>query len=119
MLDAPKCLEGQRKMMILSRFFSDPVLRFSDLKCPIPAVSQKMLIQQSRDLARTAAFEKCRSRCERLGWARRRHDQSGPIPPVRRSIQALPHASLRSRERSTIVAVNFLICVYLVYPDWR
>jgi DNA-binding HxlR family transcriptional regulator len=50
MQDALRCLEGRWKMMILSQLFSDPVLRFSDLKRAIPAVSQKMLIQQLRDL---------------------------------------------------------------------
>jgi DNA-binding HxlR family transcriptional regulator len=50
MQDALRCLEGRWKMMILSQLFSEPVLRFSDLKRAIPAVSQKMLIQQLRDL---------------------------------------------------------------------
>jgi DNA-binding HxlR family transcriptional regulator len=50
MQDALRCLEGRWKMMILSQLFSDPVLRFSDLKRAIPAVSQKRLIQQLRDL---------------------------------------------------------------------
>jgi DNA-binding HxlR family transcriptional regulator len=37
-------------MMILSHLFNEPVQRFSDLRRAIPTVSQKMLIQQLRDL---------------------------------------------------------------------
>jgi DNA-binding HxlR family transcriptional regulator len=50
MQDALRCLEGRWKMMILSHLFAGPVLRFSDLQRAIPGVSQKMLIQQLRDL---------------------------------------------------------------------
>jgi DNA-binding HxlR family transcriptional regulator len=50
MQDALGCLEGRWKMMILSQLFSAPVLRFSDFQRAIPKVSQKMLIQQLRDL---------------------------------------------------------------------
>jgi DNA-binding HxlR family transcriptional regulator len=52
MQEALRCLEGRWKMMILSHLFSEPVMRFSDLQRAIPAVSQKMLIQQLRDLER-------------------------------------------------------------------
>ena len=48
--DALRCLEGRWKMMILSHLFAGPELRFSDLQRAIPGVSQKMLIQQLRDL---------------------------------------------------------------------
>lgn len=37
-------------MMILSHLFSDETMRFSDLKRAIPDVSQKMLVQQLREL---------------------------------------------------------------------
>jgi DNA-binding HxlR family transcriptional regulator len=50
MQDALRCLEGRWKMMILSHLFAGPVLRFSALQRAIPGVSQKMLIQQLRDL---------------------------------------------------------------------
>jgi DNA-binding HxlR family transcriptional regulator len=50
MQTALKSLEGRWKMMILSQLFAEPVMRFSDLERAIPAVSQKMLIQQLRGL---------------------------------------------------------------------
>jgi DNA-binding HxlR family transcriptional regulator len=50
MQDALGCLEGRWKMMILAQLFSAPVLRFSEFQRAIPKVSQKMLIQQLRDL---------------------------------------------------------------------
>ena len=43
-------LEGRWKMVILFQLFARPVLRFSELERAIPAVSQKMLIQQLRQL---------------------------------------------------------------------
>lgn len=50
MQEALRCLEGRWKMMILAHLFTEPVMRFSDLQRAIPDVSQKMLIQQLRDL---------------------------------------------------------------------
>ncbi|MET0274524.1 MAG: helix-turn-helix domain-containing protein [Phenylobacterium sp.] len=50
--DALKILEGRWKMRILFHLFARPVLRFSELERAIPAVSQKMLIQQLRELER-------------------------------------------------------------------
>lgn len=43
-------LEGRWKMLILCHLFATPVLRFSELERAIPAVSQKMLTQQLREL---------------------------------------------------------------------
>jgi DNA-binding HxlR family transcriptional regulator len=45
-------LEGRWKMLIIFQLFSHPVRRFSELERGIPAVSQKMLIQQLRELER-------------------------------------------------------------------
>jgi DNA-binding HxlR family transcriptional regulator len=45
-------LEGRWKMVIIFRLFHEPVLRFSELERAIPGVSQKMLIQQLRELER-------------------------------------------------------------------
>ena len=45
-----KFLEGRWKLVILFRLFGGKVLRFSELERAIPAVSQKMLIQQLRQL---------------------------------------------------------------------
>jgi DNA-binding HxlR family transcriptional regulator len=46
--DAFKILEGRWKLLILFHLFGGKVLRFSDLERAIPAISQKMLIQQLR-----------------------------------------------------------------------
>lgn len=45
-----KLLEGRWKLIILFHLFGGTVMRFSDLERAIPAVSQKMLIQQLRQL---------------------------------------------------------------------
>ena len=45
-----KLLEGRWKLIILFHLFSGNVMRFSDLERAIPAVSQKMLIQQLRQM---------------------------------------------------------------------
>src|SRR5215468_7331234 len=43
-------LEGRWKLVILFHLFGGQVLRFSDLERAIPKVSQKMLIQQLRQM---------------------------------------------------------------------
>jgi DNA-binding HxlR family transcriptional regulator len=43
-------LEGRWKMIILFHLFGQKIMRFSDLERAIPAISQKMLIQQLRKL---------------------------------------------------------------------
>ena len=48
--EAFKLLEGRWKMMIVFHLFDREVMRFSELERAIPLVSQKMLIQQLRDL---------------------------------------------------------------------
>src|SRR6202047_2863945 len=45
-----KILEGRWKLVILFHLFGGKVLRFSDLERAIPTISQKMLIQQLRQL---------------------------------------------------------------------
>src|ERR1700682_6311085 len=45
-----KFLEGRWKLVILFHRFGGKVLRFSDLERAIPAISQKMLAQQLRQL---------------------------------------------------------------------
>src|SRR5882762_10194307 len=47
-----RMLEGRWKMVIIFHLFSRGTLRFSELEKAIPAVSQKMLIQQLRELER-------------------------------------------------------------------
>ena len=47
---AIKMLEGRWKLLILFHLFDGKRKRFSDLERAIPAVSQKMLIQQLRQL---------------------------------------------------------------------
>lgn len=48
--DALRILEGRWKLVILFHLFGGKVLRFSELERAIPAVSQKMLIQQLRQM---------------------------------------------------------------------
>src|SRR5438034_2858247 len=48
--DALKVLEDRWKLIILFHLFGGKVLRFSDLERAIPAISQKMLIQQLRQM---------------------------------------------------------------------
>ncbi|WP_431021543.1 winged helix-turn-helix transcriptional regulator [Devosia alba] len=43
-------LEGRWKLLILFRLFGGQVQRFSELERSIPAISQKMLIQQLRQM---------------------------------------------------------------------
>src|SRR6476469_11093175 len=45
-----KVLEGRWKLLILFHLFGGKVLRFSQLERAIPAISQKMLIQQLRQM---------------------------------------------------------------------
>ena len=45
-----KMLEGRWKLMILFHLFCGTMLRFSELERAIPAISQKMLIQQLRQM---------------------------------------------------------------------
>jgi DNA-binding HxlR family transcriptional regulator len=47
---ALKILEGRWKLVILFHLFGGKVLRFSVLERAIPAISQKMLIQQLRQM---------------------------------------------------------------------
>ena len=48
--DVLKMLEGRWKLLILFHLFGGKVLRFSDLERAIPAISQKMLTQQLRQM---------------------------------------------------------------------
>jgi DNA-binding HxlR family transcriptional regulator len=47
---ALKALEGRWKLVILFHLFGGKLLRFSELEQAIPAISQKMLIQQFRQM---------------------------------------------------------------------
>jgi DNA-binding HxlR family transcriptional regulator len=49
---ALKVLEGRWKLVILFHLFDGRLVRFSELERAIPAISQKMLIQQLRQLER-------------------------------------------------------------------
>ena len=53
-----RILEGRWKMMIIFRLFDRTVLRFSELERAIPGVSQKVLIQQLRELERDGVVER-------------------------------------------------------------
>ncbi len=53
-----KIIEGRWKMIILFHLFAQPVMRFSELERAIPAVSQKMLAQQLRELERDGMVQR-------------------------------------------------------------
>src|ERR1700757_4490717 len=53
-----RVLEGRWKMVIIFHLFDREVLRFSELERAIPGVSQKMLIQQLRDLESDGIVER-------------------------------------------------------------
>ena len=48
--DVLRILEGRWKLVILFHLFGGTILRFSELEREIPAISQKMLIQQLRHM---------------------------------------------------------------------
>ncbi|WP_108682994.1 helix-turn-helix domain-containing protein [Methyloceanibacter sp. wino2] len=48
--NALKMLEGRWKLVILFHLFGGRIMRFSELERAIPEVSQKMLIQQLRQM---------------------------------------------------------------------
>lgn len=48
--EALKVLEGKWKLFILFHLFDKQMMRFSDLERAIPAITQKMLTQQLRQL---------------------------------------------------------------------
>ncbi|WZO96264.1 helix-turn-helix domain-containing protein [Isosphaeraceae bacterium EP7] len=56
--DAFRILEGRWKMAIIFQLFGSGVLRFSELEKALPAVSQKMLIQQLRELERDGVVKR-------------------------------------------------------------
>jgi DNA-binding HxlR family transcriptional regulator len=53
-----RMLEGRWKMVIIFHLFDRDVLRFSELQRAIPGISEKMLIQQLRDLERDEIVER-------------------------------------------------------------
>jgi len=53
-----RMLEGRWKMVIIFHLFDKSVLRFSELQRVIPGVSQKMLIQQLRELERDGIVQR-------------------------------------------------------------
>lgn len=56
--DALKVLGGRWKLMILFHLFGGKVMRFSDLERAIPPISQKMLIQQLRQMERDGMIQR-------------------------------------------------------------
>lgn len=55
---ALQLIEGRWKLVIIFHLFGRDVLRFSELERAIPAVSQKMLIQQLRELERDGIVQR-------------------------------------------------------------
>lgn len=96
--EALRIIEGRWKMLILFQLFAHGTMRFSALERAIPAVSQKMLIQQLRDLERDGVVARrvypevppkveygltplgkalCPALDELLQWALRRKGEAG------------------------------------------
>jgi DNA-binding HxlR family transcriptional regulator len=97
-----RMLEGRWKMVIVFHLFDREVLRFSELERAIPGVSQKMLIQQLRDLEGDGIVERtiypqvppkveyrltpwgqamCPALDMLLEWAAQKPEQQGPTLP--------------------------------------
>lgn len=55
---ALKILEGRWKLVILFHLFGGNLLRFSGLERAIPAISQKMLIQQLRQMEKDGVIRR-------------------------------------------------------------
>ena len=55
---ALKVLEGRWKLSILFELFGERTRRFSELERAIPGITQKMLIQQLRDLERDGIVQR-------------------------------------------------------------
>src|SRR5678810_1074198 len=55
---ALRLLEGRWKLVILFHLFGGKVMRFSDLERAIPAITQKMLIQQLRQMERDGMIQR-------------------------------------------------------------
>lgn len=53
-----RILEGRWRMVIVFHLFARSVLRFSELERAIPGISQKMLIQQLRELERDGVVQR-------------------------------------------------------------
>jgi DNA-binding HxlR family transcriptional regulator len=110
---ALKMLEGRWKLVILFHLFGGKVLRFSDLERAIPAISQKMLIQQLRQMERDGIVRRivhhqvppkveycltdwgqalCPALDALLQWAALREpaEDQGDLPPASDG-RALPH----------------------------
>lgn len=56
--DAIRMIDGRWKLIILFHLFGQNVLRFSELERAIPDVSQKMLIQQLRQLEKDGLVQR-------------------------------------------------------------
>src|SRR2546425_12635904 len=66
-----KMLEGRWKLMILFHLFGGTMRRFSDLERAIPTISQKMLIQQLRQMEKDGIVRregKSFGRAHDVGW---------------------------------------------------
>ncbi|HEX6863270.1 MAG TPA: helix-turn-helix domain-containing protein [Thermoanaerobaculia bacterium] len=96
-----KLLGGRWKLLILFHLFGGKVLRFSDLERAIPAISQKMLAQQLRQMeadgiVRRTVYQQVPPKVEYcltdwgqalcpvldalLNWAAMREERSAPEP---------------------------------------
>jgi DNA-binding HxlR family transcriptional regulator len=96
-----KMLEGRWKLLILFHLFGGAVLRFSDLERALPGISQKMLIQQLRQMEKDGIVKRqvyhqvppkveysltewgqelCPALDALLGWAARRPADNEPPP---------------------------------------
>ena len=113
-----RMLEGRWKMVIIFHLFARGILRFSELEKAIPGVSQKMLIQQLRELERDGIVTRtvhpqvppkveyaltkwgqamCPALDELLEWAALR-----PKPPGRGNTNARRHTQVTGPSRAEL-----------------
>ena len=103
---ALKVIDGRWKLVILFNLFGGKVLRFSDLERAIPAISQKMLAQQLRQLeadgvVRRIAYDQVPPKVEYclMAWGRSDRCSAATLRSAARERRELPVLACPPAER--------------------
>ena len=82
-----RVLEGRWKFVILFHLFGGNVRRFSELRRAIPAVSEKMLIQQLRQMERDGIVRRFvhHQVPPKVDYSLTDGDKTSPVPAARRA----------------------------------